>query len=133
MPQPKRRQRARRTAKPNADPAQRGGRSLPPEWGTRSPTYESRMKAAGFRKDDEPPADIDAFRYALARRIHMFINDWRGCPEPSCRRMRGCMAPRNRCTNARPVKTDPEALARTMALVHRTLRQAVDRRDAEGR
>ena len=121
---------SRKSNRRERNTAQPATRSLPPEWGTRSPTYESRMKAAGFRKDDAPPADIDAFRYALARRIAMFINDWRGCPEPLCKRMRGCMAPHSRCTNARPVKADPEALARTMALVHRTLREAIDRRDA---
>jgi hypothetical protein len=125
-----RRKPARRTAKTEAGAA-RTTRTLPPDWGTRSPTYEGRMKAAGFRKRDAPSAGIDAVRNAVARQIAMIINDWRGCPEPLCKRMRGCMAPHIRCTNARPAKADPEALARTIALVHRTLRELDDRRAAE--
>jgi len=123
-----------RTAKRRVSSRHAGARplsKLPPDWGTRSPTYDARMKAAGFTGGDPVPKNIDVFRMRLARRIAMFINDWRGCPETLCRRQRGCMAPRIRCTNARPVKADPEALARTMALVHRTLREAVDRQDAE--
>ncbi len=89
------------------------------------------MKAAGFRKGDAPPDDIDAVRTSLARRIAMLINDWRGCPEPLCRRMRGCMAPRIRCTNARPVKADPERTARTLALVKRAMRESPARDEAE--
>jgi hypothetical protein len=127
MPRRSHRKRARRTAKPGADPA----RPPPSEIGADSPTLESRMKAAGFRKDDAPHDNIDAMRTSLARRINMLINNWRGCPEPLCRRMSGCMAPRIRCTNAPPRKEDPERTARTMALVYRALRESPAREAAE--
>ena len=89
------------------------------------------MKAAGFRKDEEPPEDIDALRYALARRLTMIVNNWRGCPEPLCRRHRGCMAPHIHCANTLPAEATPEATARTLALVYRTMREAADKDAAE--
>jgi hypothetical protein len=108
-----------------------GRRPRAPEWGPHSPSCESRLKAAGLGEDDEPPADTDAMRNALRRRIYMFINNWRGCPEPACRRQRGCMAPKIVCTNAPAVKTTPEQTARTMALVYRTVRELADKHAAE--
>jgi hypothetical protein len=103
------------------------------DFGNRSPTYESRMKAAGFRNDDgdAPPENIHAFRNAMARRIHMFINAWRGCPEGLCRRHRGCMAPNHRCTNAPPVKATAEESARAVAQVYRQISAAFEG-DAKG-
>ena len=88
---------------------------------------------------DEPPADIDALRYELARRINRFIADrrwaWRTCNEPACRRHRCCQAPRIRCSNAPPLRPDPDGrrAARTMAQVARTLRdlQGRQREQAE--
>ena len=75
---------------------------------------------------EEPPEDIDALRNELARRIAMLIGNrkgsWRSCKERLCRRARGCKAPRIHCTNAGPsAPVSPERLARTMALVRRTL------------
>jgi hypothetical protein len=123
-----------RTAKRRGRSPHAGARPLtkrPPEWGTRSPTYEARMQAAGFSGDDPVPKNIDVFRNRLARRIAMFVNNWHGCPEPLCRRQRGCMAPHIHCTNTLPVETTPEQTARTMALVHRTVRELADKRAAE--
>jgi len=65
----------------------------------RSADLERRLRAAGIDPDAEPPADMDAFRYQLARQIVMFINDWHGCPLRLCRRMQGCMAPESACAN----------------------------------
>jgi len=129
-----RRKSKRQTAKRRARLPHAGARpltELPPDWGSHSPTFEARMKAAGFRKDEEPPEDIDAFRYGLARRLAMIVNNWRGCPERLCRRMRGCMAPHIHCTNTPPVEATPEETARTMALVYRTMREAADKDAAE--
>lgn len=77
---------------------------------------------------DEPPRDVDAFRFMLARKIGMFIGArkqyWRGCKEPACRRMRACVAPRIRCSNAPPLPPDPNGRrgARAMAQVSSALR-----------
>ena len=70
-------------------------------------TLARRLKAAGLDGDD-PPEDIDEFRYQFARRIYMFINDWHGCPELLCARNRGCMAPGNICANIPPPTDEME-------------------------
>ncbi len=59
-----------------------------------------RLAAVGL-DDDLDDVDLDTFRYRLARRIDMFLNDFPGCPEKLCRRMRGCVAPNGRCENHR--------------------------------
>ena len=71
----------------------------------RRDSFYRRLKAAGI-DPEAMPEDIGEFRYELARMIRMFINDWRGCPERFCQRNRGCMAPNNRCTNAKPLPPD---------------------------
>lgn len=77
---------------------------------------------------DEPPADMDALRYELARRINQFMGDrrraWRDCKEPACRRHRCCRAPRIQCSNAPPRRPDPDGrrTARSLAQVQRALR-----------
>ena len=93
----------------------------------RDTDYQRRLKLAGFASRDQDgdavPPDIDAFRYALARRIDIAINSWHGCPEGICRRVRGCMAPNNRCTNAPPPEPGPtgERRAKTAAMIQRAL------------
>lgn len=78
--------------------------------------------------DDDPPADIDALRNELARRISQFIGGrrraWRACKEPACRRHHRCRAPRIHCSNAPPPRPDPDGrhAARAMAQVQRVLR-----------
>jgi hypothetical protein len=67
--------------------------------------YERRLKVAGL-DDDNIPDDIDEFRRAFTRRIYMFINEWRGCPELLCARNRGCMAPGNICANMPPASAE---------------------------
>ena len=87
---------------------------------------------------DEPPADIDALRYELARRINQFMADgrraWRTCKEPACRRHRCCQAPRIQCSNAPPPRSDPDGrrAARTMAQVARMLRDLQGRQKEQG-
>jgi hypothetical protein len=93
-----------------------------PEWGDHSPTYENRLKAAGLDRA-APRGDIDAFRNRLTRRINIFINTWRGCPEPICRRHRGCMAPNIVCANAAPPSEEEVARAwpRLQAEIYKAL------------
>jgi hypothetical protein len=87
---------------------------------------------------DEPPADIDALRFELARRINRFIADrrwaWRACKEPACRRHRRCQAPRIQCSNAPSPRPDPDGrrTARAMAQVQRALRDAQARHREQG-
>ena len=64
----------------------------------RGRSYRRRAKAAGL-EGKEPPEDADEFRYALTRRIYMYLNNWPGCPERLCARHRGCMAPNIVCAN----------------------------------
>lgn len=118
--------------KPKKSTARRK-RQRAPEWGSHSPTFKSRLKAAGL-DNDTPPEDIDEFRNLLTRRIYIILNRWRGCSQPLCRRYRGCMAPHIVCSNAGPPPpVSDEEFARFKARFHRALREAADRRDAEGR
>src|ERR1700730_5781681 len=64
----------------------------------RGRSYRRRAKAAGL-DGKERPEDADEFRYALTRRIYMYLNNWPGCPERLCARHRGCMAPNIVCAN----------------------------------
>ncbi len=85
-----------------------------------------------------PPADMDAMRYELARRINRFVADrrraWRTCKEPACRRHRYCRAPHIHCSNAPPPRPDPDGrrVARTMARVARALRELHVRQGEKG-
>lgn len=96
------------------------------------------LRRAGIDPDATPPADIDEFRNALARRIAISIGNreraWRTCKEPRCRRARACLAPRIQCSNAPPPKPDPDGrrLARTLAQLRRTMEAVQEVRDAEG-
>ena len=93
-------------------------------------------RAAAAWLPELPPDDMDAFRLTLARRINIFISNrqrrWRGCPEPACRRRRGCVAPRIECSNSAPARpSTPEQTARTLAQVQRALREVSARQEAE--
>ncbi len=86
--------------------------------------------------DDEMPRDMEAFRRALARKISIGVSNvlkrWRSCAAPSCKRARGCCAPRGVCgnvTRSRPIK--PEHEARNRAQLHRMIREQAERIDAE--
>ena len=87
---------------------------------------------------DAPPADMDAMRYELARRISQFVGDrrraWRTCKEPACRRHRCCRAPRIQCSNAPRPRPDSDGrrAARTMAWVARALRDVQARQGEKG-
>ena len=112
-------------------PARTGGRA--PHTDKEQAEYQRRLRAAGIDPDAEPPQDKDAFRYQLARRIAMFINAWRGCKEPLCRRNRGCMAPNFNCANA--PRPSPEERARdwprVQAEVYKALQAEIARRGLE--
>ena len=87
---------------------------------------------------DPVPKDIDAFRYALARRIHRFIGDheraWRHCPEGCCRRARHCIAPSGKCVNLPPRRPmTAEQDARFRAQLHRMVRERLERDEAQNR
>jgi hypothetical protein len=67
--------------------------------------YEARLKAAGLDADSDGLSQ-DEWRLRFARRIDLMLNEWPGCPEPICRRMRGCMAPSGGCVNVPPVSEE---------------------------
>jgi len=95
-------------------------------------SFQDRLKSAGFDPDADPPADIDEFRNALARRINILIANraryWRSCKETACRRAHACLAPRIHCSNAPPLPPlSPEQAARRRAEVMRAVREAADR------
>jgi len=97
------------------------------------PDLAHRLRAAGIAGDEASPADmpIEEFRTALARRIAMTINRWPGCPEPACKRARGCMAPRIHCSNARDKPMSERTQARAMARLRRQLKAKVEANAAE--
>lgn len=106
---------------------------------TKTPTKtRTKTRPDATALPDEPPVDIDAFRFELARRIGRFVGDrrraWRTCQEPACRRHRCCQAPRIQCSNAPPPRPDPDGrrAARAMARVQRTLRDLQARQREQG-
>ncbi len=85
--------------------------------------------------DDDMPRDIEAYRLALARRISIGVSSvlkrWRSCAEPSCKRARGCCAPRGVCGNDKPPRPiKPEHDARNRAQLHRMIREQAERLEA---
>ena len=92
--------------------------------------YARRLQAVGLGRDQPGPETIDGRRNAMARKISMVMNQWRGCREPLCRRMRGCMAPRIACSNTieRPPRTEEQA-AWDLARLMRELKAAALRAD----
>ena len=113
-------------------------KDIPQESSTMKTNTRTKTNRNGNALPDEPPADIDALRYDLARRITRFIGDrrraWRTCNEPACRRHRCCQAPRIRCSNAPSPRPDPDGrrTARAMAQVQRVLRDAQARHGEQG-
>ena len=102
-------------------------KAMTPEEKERSESYHRRLKAVGLDHEEEAPEDMDAFRYRMARRIVMFLNQWHGCPERLCRRNRGCMAPSGDCIN---IKEEPMTDAEWDAARY-DIRQAIDEKLAE--
>jgi len=79
------------------------------------------------RTRDEPPPNIDIFRYFLARRLNSLIakhtQAWRQCPQRRCRRARRCDPSGVSCLALPPVEAASEEEAReAMAHLQRTLR-----------
>jgi hypothetical protein len=95
----------------------------------RNSSLERRLKATGLDAPDT--GDIEDIRRRLTRRIAMVNNRWHGCPEPICRRNRGCMAPRIVCANIPPrAPADEERRVREIQAALRKALQA--RRGAHG-
>jgi hypothetical protein len=95
-------------------------------------SFERRLKAAGLDNENMPD-DIDEFRCDLARRIHMLVNEWHGCPELLCQRNRGCMAPNIVCANAEqppPGKMERD-WPKVQAEVYRALKEHLAARGLE--
>ncbi len=88
-----------------------------------SADWHARLKAAGL-DDDDMALGIDDWRLRLARKIVMFLNEWPGCPEPICQRMRGCMSPSGDCANVPPISE--EEMARDWPRVMVEWRRALD-------
>jgi hypothetical protein len=57
---------------------------------TQKPPCERERSSA--RDDDPVPADIDEFRREIVRRIVTFVQAWRACRRPPCKRGRRCAA-----------------------------------------
>jgi len=93
-----------------------------------SADYKARLKAAGL-DDDTDGWSMDAKRLHMARQIAMWSNEWPGCPEPICQRMRGCMAPDIHCTNV--PKISEAELAANWPRVMVGLRRAIAKVRAE--
>ncbi len=87
---------------------------------------EHRLRIDG--EGPNPVGDEDALRIRLARRLHMILNDWRGCPERQCRRQRDCMAPNNKCSNAPSPEVEDERWRKVQA----ELVAALNKMEAEG-
>jgi len=90
-------------------------------------SFRRRLKAAGLPPDEPWEAHNE---FARARRIAMWIDDWHGCPLPSCRRHRGCMAPYLYCTNREARRSHPEPPLAAPGLVPP---HPEDHREAQGR
>ena len=95
-------------------------------------TLDARLKAAGLDGDWPDEVDIETFRYMLARQITMYLNTWHGCPEPLCKRHRGCMAPHNRCTNVPDKPFDEAEWDRARVDIRRALDQHIAEAKASG-
>jgi hypothetical protein len=94
--------------------------------------YARRLRAAGLDPEgNKMPENMDEFRNEFARRIHMFINKWDGCPERICRRQQGCMAPKISCSNYEELS--PEEADRQWRKaqpdIYKTLKAEMARRD----
>jgi hypothetical protein len=87
--------------------------------------YRRRLRSAGLGGDAPAPTTDDEHRIALARRIHMAINAWRGCRVGICRRNRGCMAPDGVCHNSMPAPMSREEAARGVARGVRMISDAI--------
>jgi hypothetical protein len=93
--------------------------------------FQARLKAAGLDRDD-PALDIDAVRLRIARKIAMWLNEWPGCPEKICQRVRGCMAPRGDCRNVKEEPFDPAAWHRDKVVIMRALKRRIAEARASG-
>ncbi len=86
--------------------------------------YQRRLKAAGL-DNNTMPEDADAYRFELARRICMFLDESAGCPELLCQRNRGCMAPDNFCANV--PQASEEEVAREWPRVRAAFFEALEK------
>ena len=70
--------------------------------------FEHRLKFAGLDPENMP--DNHDRRY-LGRLLTMYGGEWRGCPERLCRRHRGCVTHKIRCSNLPPEENETKPLA----------------------
>jgi hypothetical protein len=86
------------------------------------------------RHDDPVPADADEFRRALVGRIASFLQAWRTCQRPPCRRARRCAA-HSPCTSVqnRRLAPAPEQTAVLADLQRLLRRSAADPAEGNGR
>jgi hypothetical protein len=81
--------------------------------------------------------DYDQLRLMLARRVALFANRWRGCPERLCRRHRYCVQARLHCPrrpppDLRPLTADGYATyARIRQVIGAQRRAAAERGEGE--
>ncbi|MDP2408907.1 MAG: hypothetical protein Q8M26_01340 [Pseudolabrys sp.] len=85
-------------------------------------SFDRRRRAAGIGIG--LPEDFDERHRLVFRLIGMCMNQWQGCPERSCRRHRGCMAPSGVCINVQTDDPDANEVKIEIAMrhVHLTLR-----------
>ncbi len=79
--------------------------------------FEDRLRFAGL--DPETMPENHDRRY-LGRLITMYAGEWRGCPERLCRRHRGCVTPKIRCSNLPPPEAE-KGMARAAERAGRNL------------
>jgi hypothetical protein len=81
---------------------------------------------AGF--DELDTDDMDAFRFALSRRIMTFLGFHRRCELSICRRAHRCMGEPLLCLRDLP-KSSPEEQSRVLAELRQALRQVLAQRE----
>jgi hypothetical protein len=63
----------------------------------RQPSPQHAHTSSKAAKADRPPAEvplsIEQQRFALVRKLSIFISDWRRCSRRNCRRLRACTPP----------------------------------------
>lgn len=79
-------------------------------------------KNRGAVGDAAPPANAEAFRHEVTRRMLSFIGTWRTCAQPLCKRARACRGQILTCMQNFP-RSSPQRTARMMAKMHRLIRQ----------
>jgi hypothetical protein len=83
--------------------------------------------------DAAPPRDKEEFRFALARKVMVFLKAWRTCPMRSCRRQHDCVSAKLACSKNPHRQLTPEEKAAMLAYLRRTLAQQLGAREEAGK